>query len=83
VSYTVVLNSSRNTLKIFCLVETLTAANNLVSQRSTLTSFYGKPYKSSFPGCLGMDPLKSSAVILLLYETEAPTGCQGIEIKLL
>ena len=41
------------------------------------------PIKGPFSGCLGMDPVKSSAVILLLYETEAPTGCQGIEMKLL
>ena len=41
------------------------------------------PIKGPFPGCLRLDPVKSSAVILLLYETEAPTGCKGIKIKLL
>ena len=59
----VVLKSSRNTLKNFLA---------MVPPRSTLASFIGKPCKKPYSGVKGMGLIENNMVTVLLYETEAP-----------
>ena len=73
----VVLKSSRNTLKNFL------AMVRLVPPRSTLASFIGKPCNSPYSGVKSMGHVENNMVTVLLYETEAPNGRRGIVLKLL
>ena len=74
----VVLKSSRNTLKKYFL-----ALVRLVPLRSTLASFIGKPCKKPYSGVKGMGLVDNNMITVLLYETEAPKGLRGIVLKLL